>query len=142
MRLIQQAGEEASLPEMAATSTPFVYVLRMTHVKPVESPGQGILPGVIRHHDEMHVVRHQAVRPDLQAGVRAAYPEPVKILPPVSIIVEHYLPVVPALRHVIGQSSNDNSRNSGHCSFHDTKSLRPVKSAALKDGAREVFSER
>jgi hypothetical protein len=77
-----------------------------------ERAPQPVLVG--RHDDQMAVVRHQAIAPDLGAGLVRRLCEKIAIEPIIAILEEGLLAAIPTLRHVIGVTGQDETRKAGH----------------------------
>ena len=110
--LVQRAGEEAVLPEMAAPAVKAIDVASVVQVRSPHSLGQRLrLPG---RGDQMHVVGHQAIAVDGQAELLGLLSQYVKIVDAVLIDEEDILAIVPPLGHVMRTTRNDNSRRPWH----------------------------
>jgi hypothetical protein len=70
--------------------------------------------GRVRHQDQMHMVGHQAVAPDLDAGLGAALGQKVAVEREVGRLEEHRLAPVAALGDVVGKAWNDNAADTRH----------------------------
>ena len=77
-----------------------------------ERPRQPFL--AVRHEDEMHVVRHQAVGPAGDAVLAALAGQEIAIEFVVVIAEEHPLAPVAALREVMGKPRDDETSDAGH----------------------------
>jgi hypothetical protein len=62
----------------------------------------------------MDVVRHEAVTGDSRAMQRRLPPQDFQIEPPVISRKKHRLPVVPALRNMMGNARHNPARTSRH----------------------------
>jgi len=63
--------------------------------------------------DQVHVVGHQAIGPDLTAGAARGFGEEVTVERVVGVFEERLLAAVAALRDVIGNAGNDDAREPG-----------------------------
>jgi len=97
VHLVQDAGEEPPLPQVAAASVEPVDVLRVAQVRSPDGLGQGLVP--VRDGHQVQVVGHQAVGDQLQAEPPGVLAQPPQIDPPIVIDEEDVLAVVAALRH-------------------------------------------
>ena len=97
--LIHRHRAEPRLPEMPG---PAVARIDVTGGAPVQIAEGAPQPFFIpRRHDGMHMVRHQAISPDLRAGLRRRYAEPVPIKLVIGIAEERPLATIAALRNVV-----------------------------------------
>ena len=69
---------------------------------------------VVRHRDQVNVVRHQAIRPNRHTFVTALLGDEFHISRVVFVTKERLLPPVPTLRNVVRQTRNNHSRQSSH----------------------------
>ena len=86
-----------------------VDVLRVKEVRAADGPGQPVLR--LRHRDEVHVVRHQAVAEYFNTFGFARLPQKLEILPPIVIDEKHVLAVVAALGDVVRAVRDDGAGN-------------------------------
>jgi len=94
-RVVKRAGHEAGTPELAAQALFLVKELGVLHMKGVERPGETIArPGDAYIVD---VIRHQAIRPDVEAVALGAFPEPAEVAAVVRVFLEDDLFAVPPL---------------------------------------------
>ena len=70
--------------------------------------------GIGRRQDQMHMVRHQAPRPDADIGGAAMLDQQVVVERVVLGREEHFGPPVAALRDVVRQTGNDNASEASH----------------------------
>ena len=70
--------------------------------------------GIGRHQDEVHVVRHQAPGPHLDAGSAAIFGEQVAIKRIVAVAEEGPRAAVAALRDVVRVTGDDDAGETGH----------------------------
>jgi len=86
-----------------------------SNVSPVclaQGPPQGVL--AVRHHDQMHVIGHQAIGPHLHVAPPAPLAQQRQIRRIIVLAEERLLPPVATLRRVVRHSRNHHSRQSGH----------------------------
>jgi hypothetical protein len=78
--------------------------------------GEGRAQAIRRRwrHDEVDVVGHQAIGPDLRLGPSRRAGDQVKISQLVIVAKEHRLPPVATLGHVVRQARNDHSSKARH----------------------------
>jgi hypothetical protein len=112
MHLIQDRGIEPPLPEMTGGSSTTVDILGIPHVKQIEGAGQGIF--VDRHTDEVDMVAHEAIGPDLHSISLAVLFEPFEILQVISICPKYHLAIVATLGDVVRKSFRYCSCDPGH----------------------------
>src|SRR5207237_5591669 len=62
----------------------------------------------------MHMVRHQAISPDIRAGLRRRDAEPVPIKPVIGIAEERPLATIAALRDVVKDPGDHQARYPSH----------------------------
>jgi hypothetical protein len=110
--LVHRKRGESSLPQVPAPALPEVDPACVAPVRLPQAPPQPVL--ALRHHDQMHVVGHQAVRPHRHATAGAPLAEQGQICAVVFLLEEGLLSPIPALRHVVGDPWNHNSRQSCH----------------------------
>ena len=90
----------------------FVEVKGIFHVDGVQGSGERIrLPGNAHHVD---MVRHEAVCPDLQIALGGILGEIIQILAIIIRLCEDRLPVISALRDVVGVTDCYGTGYSGH----------------------------
>jgi hypothetical protein len=112
MPLIQDRGIEPPLPEMTGGSSTTLDILGILHVKQIECAGQGIFVG--RHTDEVDMVAHEAIGPDLHRISLAVLFEPFEILQVIDICPKNHLAVVATLGDVVRKSLRYCSCDPGH----------------------------
>ena len=97
---------------MAAERSFAIEILGIAHVEGVEGAGQGILgPGDA---DEMDVVGHKAVGPDVYSVSRLVFPQPIDIAAIIGLGLEDGLVVVPPLDDVVGVTDDGGAGETGH----------------------------
>lgn len=64
---------------------------------------------VLGHHNEMHVVRHQAIRRNRETVLGRTFPQVAQVHTPIIRREKDILPAVPPLRHMMRRTGNDNS---------------------------------
>jgi hypothetical protein len=110
--LIHRERREAALPQVSPPAFAKVDASRIASVGLAQRPTQPI--GPTRHHNQMHVVRHQAIRPDRHAAAPAPFAQQRQIRRVVGLDEERLLPPIAPLRHVMRNPGNHNSRQSCH----------------------------
>ena len=112
MFLVQGDGAEPALPEMAAALAPRLDHAGIAPMHPRQRPAQPV--GVGRHQDQVHVVRHQAPGPHLDAGGTAMLGEQVAIKRIVVIAEEGARAAVATLGDVVRVTGDDDAGKAGH----------------------------
>lgn len=112
MPLIQRAGKESVLPEMAAAAVQPVDVLAIEPVSAADDSGQRM--GLAGNDHEVDVIGHQAVGQDSQPMPRRLLGQQIEIGPSVVIDEEDILAIVAALDDVVGQAGKDDARDARH----------------------------
>ena len=110
--LVQDARKEAPLPQVARRVALAVEILGVEHVDGVEEPGQRLLPA--GNGDQVDVIRHQAVGPDVEAVPGAEVGEQLQVSVVIARIGEDGLPVISPLRDVVGITNRNGSGYSRH----------------------------
>jgi len=77
-----------------------VEILGVAHVESVESAGQGILD--LGDADEVDMVGHQAVGPDVDRVARGVFLKPIEVAAIIGLGLEDELVIVPPLDDVVG----------------------------------------
>ena len=112
MALIESAGVETVLPEMAAAFVAAVGVLGVKEVGSAQSASQRI--GRAGDGDEVNMVAHQAITEDVKVVLAALVAQEFEVDAPVLIVQEHILAVIAALGDVVGDTGDNNTCDSGH----------------------------
>ena len=112
IRLIEHERGEPPLPEMPAPSLAEVDHTRVTAMHLADRASQSV--GRVRNCDEMDMIGHQAVRPDLDLVGAAPLPHELQVDPVIFIAKERLLPAVSPLGDVVRQARCDHSCQSGH----------------------------
>ena len=108
----ERAGVEAVLPEMAAAAVEAIESLGVEAVGFAEGEGERAL--VLRHGDQVDVVRHQAVAEDVEGVIACLAAERVEVEEPIGVGAEDGDAVVAALGDVMRCADRDNPRLAGH----------------------------
>jgi hypothetical protein len=114
MGCVKRKRGEALLPEMSGPAAPGIDELGKVSVHRAKEPCQRI--GVVRHDDQVDVIRHQAVSPDCDTGCSGALSKERAVEPVIPFSEEDRLAAGAALCDVVGQAGNDDARNSRHAS--------------------------
>ena len=112
MRLIEGDAAKPAVPAIAAPAFPEVDRPRIALRRFATTSGQSVL--TIRPDNQLDVVGHQAVRPNLQAPARALLLQQVQIGPVLFRAEEHRLPAIAALGDMLGQVGHRNTRQPRH----------------------------
>lgn len=105
VRLIHPHRAETSLPEMPCPALPRVDIAGVAAMGVGEGAPQTLL--VRRHDDDVDVVRHQAIAPDLGSGLVRCRGQEVTVEYVIAVPEEGLAAPVAALRHMIGNSRRD-----------------------------------
>src|SRR5581483_6314831 len=96
------------LPQMTGPALPCVDEAGIAPMRVGEGAAQPVL--IRQHDDQMDVIRHQAVAPDLRLGLFRRRGEQVAIERVVAVLEEGRPPAIAALGHMIGHAGNDQPR--------------------------------
>lgn len=66
------------------------------------------------NHDQVHMIRHQAVTQQRKTVQFAILPQQLDISAAIRVIAQNHLPGIAALRNMMGNVSNDDTRQSSH----------------------------
>jgi len=112
MLLIQGNRAEAPLKQMTGLARPGVHEAR---IEPVRARQRQSEPsGVGGREDQMHVVGHQAIGPDLDAEFGAGRGEPIAIEGVVLVAEENALAAVASLRDMMRRAGKDDAGDARH----------------------------
>ena len=103
---------EPPLPQVAAPTFAEVDPPRVRPMGLADRPTETL--GVRGDRDQVDVVGHQAIRPDLHAALAAPLGRQLEIGVIIVLLEEGLLPAVPALRHVVRIARNNNSCDACH----------------------------
>ena len=92
---------------MTAPSLAKVDHARVTTVHFADRPSQAI--GRLRHRDQVDMIGHQAVRPDLDLVSAAPLPHQFQVALVIVVTKERLLPAVSPLGDVMGQARDDDA---------------------------------
>jgi hypothetical protein len=107
--LLRRHQAEPRLPEI---SGPAVARIDVSGGAPVQIAEPALQPlFVLRRHDSVHMVRHQTIDPDLNAGLGRRDAEPIPII---GIAEERPLEMIAALRNVVRNSGDGQARYPSH----------------------------
>jgi hypothetical protein len=110
---VQDGGiEPLFLPDMTVHFAATVYILRVPHVKQIECAGERII--LVWHTNQVDMVAHETVGPDIEGISFAVLLQPFPILEVILICLKDPLAVIAALRDMVGKSSRYRSRDPGH----------------------------
>ena len=98
---------------MALFSVLPVFSLSIPHVSLVKGTAESF--GLFRDHDEMNMIRHQAICPHLEMITDSIFGEPLKIDQAVFLILKDIKTIIAALRNVVRQMFGDYSS----CPWHE-----------------------
>ena len=108
----QHRAVKPRLPHVPAAPVARVPILRIAPVEPAEEHGQRV--AVLRNHNKMNVIRHQAPGRDAHPGVALVLAEQVQVDAAVGGGAEDDLAIGSALRDMMGESGNDVPRVARH----------------------------
>jgi len=104
---------------------PAVEFLRVPLVPDPDDPRQGVLaPG---HREQMHVVRHQAVRSHAAVRPRQMVDQQRLVQRTVAVVRENIRATISAMRHVVRDAGQDQSGNPSHAGRSGSKRRRGKK---------------
>ncbi len=112
MGVVHGHGAIAALPEMTRHLAAGVDDAGIGAVRLGEGGAQAVF--VLRHEDQMQVVRHQAVAEADNVRRFAAFGDQSQIKRAVCIGVEYLLPAIATLGDVVGETGNNNASKTGH----------------------------
>ncbi len=112
MRLVHRHRAEAALPQMAGHAHPGIDVAGIVAVHVAEGAAETFL--IARHGDDVNVVGHQAVGPDLDPCPSCRIRQQVEVQFVVAILEEGLLAAVAALRHVVRDAGEHDAWEAGH----------------------------
>ncbi len=112
MRFVHQDGSEPALPEMAGHPQPGIDPGRIAPVGVGKCLAQTVFMG--GYEDQMHMVGHQAPRPDCALRPFRGREHELFVCGVVVLTEEHLLTPVAALDDVLRQSRDDNTGDAGH----------------------------
>ncbi len=110
-RLYQNSAMSALSPKFAEPA-PCVHGAGVRVMHHAQASTQSVVGG--RHEEQMHVIRHQAVRQTRYARGGAGFAQQLQVAGVVSVTEEGLLATIPALRDVMGQTWNDDACKAGH----------------------------
>ncbi len=109
---VHREREEAILPQVPASAMQLVDVFGVEPMRAAD--GQCKRIGALGGDDQMHVIRHEAIRENREAVALRLLCEDSQIGPSIIVAEEDILAVVAALRDMVGQTGNDDSRDPRH----------------------------
>jgi hypothetical protein len=112
MIFVHRDGTEAPLPEMSGALAPRMNEAGVAPVQRRQRPPQPIIVG--RDQDQVHMVRHQTPRPDLDLRRAACRAKQIAIECIVIIVEKRPRPAIAALGDMMRQTGNDDAGKSGH----------------------------
>jgi hypothetical protein len=77
-----------------------------------KTPGQRLF--LLRNRDKMHVIVHQAVRPNTHSVPLRVLTQQGQVMPASTVVIEHTRSPIAALREVLRDSRNNDSCDSSH----------------------------
>jgi hypothetical protein len=107
VRLIEHERRKPPLPQMASPPLAKVDHARVSPMDLADRPSQPVLR--LRDSDEMDVVRHQAVRPDLNLMGAAPLPHQFQVALVILVAKKRLVPTVSPLGDVVRQAGYYNS---------------------------------
>jgi hypothetical protein len=105
--LVQSAGIEPPLPQVAAAVVEAIDVLGVAKVRPADGLGQRIFS--VGDRNEMNVIAHQAMAAQRETILVGLLFEQRQIDPPVVIHEKHLLAVVPTLGDMVSETNGNGS---------------------------------
>ncbi len=116
MRLSPRAGVESSLPKMPAPVVLPVQFQGVAGVRLAEGERHGFRG--VGNRDRMNVIGHQAPAKNAQVRTERMFPQHGKVADSVRVGEKYVLPVVAALRHLVG---NAETRSTGQVNGWEAK---------------------
>jgi len=110
--VVQHAREEPPLPEVTGQALFSVEVLGISHVDIVESKGERSI--ISRDADEVDVIPHQTVSPNLNRIAIEAFSKPHKVVLEIGVCLKDALLVVPPLGDLVGVPDDGGAGETGH----------------------------
>jgi hypothetical protein len=110
--IVQHAREEPPLPEVAGHMLFGVKILRIAHVQGVEATGERSFG--FGDTDEVDVILHQAIGPDLDGIAVGAFPQQGKVAPEIGLLLKDPLTVVPLLGNLVRVADDGGTGETGH----------------------------
>ena len=112
VRLVHDEGCKPSLPQV---SPPFLAEVDAPRIAPM-SLANGTRQSIFRprHRNQMNVIGHQAVRPNVDAALAAPLGHQIQVGRIIVVAKERLLPAVAPLRYVMRQAGHDQSRKPRH----------------------------
>lgn len=111
--LIQRRAKVSSLPEMPLPALQPINTLRMARVQRPERSFQRLRRRWDQHH--VHVVIHQAVSKNLDAGPLGVLLQSIKVDPPIVVTEKHRRAAIASLRDMVWETGTYNSCEPWHC---------------------------
>jgi hypothetical protein len=112
MRFVHDDRAETPLPEMAGSSAPRMNGAGITPMHRRQRPAQPVRIG--GHQDEVHVVGHQAPRPDRDIGRLAMRAQEIAIERIVGVAEEGARTTIAALGDVVRMTGEHDAGETGH----------------------------
>lgn len=112
MRLIHGYAAEAPLEQIPAPPVAEVHMPRIAPVGLSDGSGEALLGP--RHHYQMHMVVHQAVRPDLETATAGLLAQQLTVHLPVRGAEENRLAAVTALGHMVRNAGEGEPWEASH----------------------------
>lgn len=69
---------------------------------------------IMRHYNQVHMIRHQTVRPDLRPTTRNGFRQQFNIVTIIVVMEKRLLPTIAALCDMMRITRNNHPRYSGH----------------------------
>jgi hypothetical protein len=110
---IQRRGAEMVLPQMPTLPPPVVYPQSKTGMRTSKTPSQRLFL-LLQNRNKMHVIIHQAVRPDTHSVLLRVLTQQGQVMLTGTVVIEHTRSPIAALREVMRDSRNNDSCDSSH----------------------------
>ena len=144
--IVHGARVESVLPEVSEAAVQPVHVLRVHQVRAAQRFRQRLFP--LGYHDQVNVIRHQAVCRHRQPVFDGALLEVGEIRVSVAVHKENVLPVIAALGNMMRRPRHHNPRLSSHDDAklsqfqHESKRGQKVVTVPTFPSGGRAFSER
>jgi len=131
MLLVHHYCAEPTLPQMPGPAMPRVDETGVAPMRVGKRATQTVL--VRRHNDDVNMVGHQAIGPDLGCGPTSGIAEQIEIKSVIAVLEEGLLPAIAALGHVLGIAGQDEARETSHAAHPSElhSSRRPTGSTLV-----------
>lgn len=110
--VVERSREESVSPKMSGPPMLTIEPAGVDAVRQTDRPGERVRTAAA--HDEMHVVGHEAIRPNTQLVAASVFGDHVSVEGAVSLRKEDVVPAIPFVRDVVGAIVDGNSSDPWH----------------------------